>query len=156
MMRKEKTHLLFLPFLATLIVLTVWAAVPPQVRAQCTDPQNPQWCPSTNNCIPARDLCLLEATPGGVNVIPASGFANLQGFFQYINVGMWKWAFSIGIAIAVLNGTFAGFQIVMSSGDSGIIASAKTRFIWSAVGLIMLLLTGVILQFLNPTGFRNL
>lgn len=110
-------------------------------------------------CISERDLCILEPIPGsGIagSCISASETANLGAFLKYVNSGVWTWAFSIGIALAVLNGTIGSLQIVLSGGDSGKVEAGKTRFIWSAVGLILLLLSGVILQFLNPKGFVNL
>lgn len=81
------------------------------------------------------------------------GGAPLQIFFDYINTGLWQWAFMMGVAIAVLNGTIGGLQIVMSNGDSGKVDAGKTRFISSTIGLVMLLLSGVILEFINPIGF---
>ncbi len=61
----------------------------------------------------------------------------------------------MGVAIAVLNGVIGGFQIVMSNGDSGKVDAGKTRFISSAIGLVVLLLSGVILNFINPSGFTT-
>jgi hypothetical protein len=117
------------------------------------DGDKPQDC--NGKCIGANDLCILEPLPGGVSVITAE---DLQGggisvFFYYVNNGVWQWAFSIGVAIAVLQGTVAGFQIVTSNGDSGKIGAAKERFLWATFGLLVLLLSGVILNFINPLGF---
>jgi hypothetical protein len=112
--------------------------------------------PCNGRCIPERDLCILEPLPGGVDVIPASSTAGLGAFLLYVNSGVWQWAFAIGVALAVLNGTVGGFMIVLSNGDSGKIEAGKSRFFWSGMGLILLLLSGVILEFLNPIGFRNL
>lgn len=72
----------------------------------------------------------------------------MGAFFTYINQGIWGWAFGVAIGIAVLNGTVAGFQIMLGNRDGG-----KERFIWSTVGLLILLLVGVILAFINPEGF---
>lgn len=117
-------------------------------------PVNEQPC--NGRCIPETSLCILEPlpNPGGVvtDEIPAGG-PPLSAFFRYINTGVWQWAFKIGVAIAVLNGTIGGFQIVLSNGDSGKVDLGKKRFLGSAIGLIILLLSGVILEFLNPLGF---
>jgi hypothetical protein len=103
-------------------------------------------------CISEKDLCILEPVPGGPSVVTPGG-APLAIFFNYINSGVWQWAYMMGVAIAVLNGTIGGLQIVMSNGDSGKVENGKSRFIASTVGLVMLLLAGVILEFINPIGF---
>lgn len=66
----------------------------------------------------------------------------------YVNQGLWQWALMIGVALAVLNGTIAGFQIMIGDRDKG-----KERFTWSLVGLVLLLFAGVILAFINPNAF---
>lgn len=113
--------------------------------------------PCNGNCIPETSLCVLEPLPGAnpSGEINSSGF---QVFLDYINgsngsSGVWSWAIKIGVAIAILNGVFGGFQIVMSNGDSSGIDAGKKRFIGSAIGLALLLLSGVILHFINPYGF---
>jgi hypothetical protein len=121
--------------------------------AHAACPVNQQPCGSL--CIDERQLCILEPVPGGATVVDPGG-APLQVFFDYINTGIWQWAFMMGVAIAVLNGTFGGLQIVMSNGDSGKVDAGKTRFISSTLGLIMLLLAGVILEFINPIGFDSI
>lgn len=104
-------------------------------------------------CIPKTSICILEPVPGGPSRIDSGlGF---ETFFFYINNGVWQWAFRIGVAIAVLNGVAGGFRIVMSNGDSSAVEEGKTRFISSAIGLVILLLSGVILNFINPSGFTT-
>ncbi len=129
----------------------------PVAVAQCASPPacaaNQQPCNCF--CIAETDLCILEPLPGSTGVINTSG---LQVFLDYVNgtagsPGLWQWAFRIGVAIAVLNGVFGGFQIVMSNGDSGKVDAGKTRFMSSAIGLAVLFLSGVILHFINPYGF---
>lgn len=120
------------------------------VHAIC--PVNQQPC--NGGCISEQDLCILEPLPGGVTSIPSGG-SPLAPFFYYVNLGVWQWAFYMGVAIAILNGTAGGFQIVLSNGDSGKVDLGKKRFIGSAIGLIILLLSGVILEFLNPCGFTT-
>lgn len=114
-------------------------------------PVNTQPC--NGQCINERALCILEPLPGGPSSIPPGGIG-LQTFFYYVNNGVWQWAFRMGVAIAVLNGVVGGFQMVMSNGDSGKMDAGKKRFIGSAMGLILLLLSATILQFLNPIGFQ--
>ncbi|HRH92975.1 MAG TPA: hypothetical protein PKV72_00410 [Candidatus Peribacteria bacterium] len=109
-----------------------------------------KYCPGAGGCIGEGDLCLLEPTPGGVSYIPASAASSMGAFFLYINQGIWAWAFGVAIGITVLNGTFAGFQIMLGNREAG-----KERFMWSTIGLLILLLSGTILAFINPAGFTS-
>ena len=131
---------------ATFLMLQVASAI-----AACPPDQQP----CNGSCIAETDLCILEPLPGASAVITSSGF---QVFLDYVNgtagsPGVWQWAFRVGVAIAILNGVFGGFQIVMSNGDSSGIDAGKKRFIGSAIGLAVLILSGVILHFINPYGF---
>lgn len=117
-----------------------------------------QSCPlDTQNCngkcIPASDLCLLAGTPGGIMSIPANMVANLGAFFLYVNEGFWSWAFATVIGIAILNGVFGAFQIAASNGNQGSVDAGKARILWSIAGVLILLLAGTILHFINPVGF---
>lgn len=120
-------------------------------------PQQGQQCPAdqqpcNGRCIPETSICILEPLPGGTDEIPSSSIG-LGAFLMYVNTGVWQIIFRMGVAIAVLNGVIGGFQIVLSNDDSGKVDAGKNRFIGSAIGLIILLLTGTILAFLNPVGF---
>jgi hypothetical protein len=77
----------------------------------------------------------------------------MQALFQYINNGMWTWAFSVGVGLAILHGTIGGFEIVLSNGDSSQIDAGRKRLMYAGIGLAILLLAGVILHFINPEGF---
>lgn len=129
-----------------MIALVAFIVCSAGVQAVYADKPCPSCGPGAT--IGDRDLCLLEPTPGGVCYIPASTTGNMGAFFTYINQGIWGWAFGVAIGIAVLNGTVAGFQIMLGDRDSG-----KERFMWSTIGLLVLLLAGVILAFINPAGF---
>ncbi len=135
------------------VVLAVTFAVSLSGTAFACSGSLPKAC--NGGCIGPDDTCLLEPVPGGVSYISASASAGLGGLYQYINGGMWNLIFGMGVAVAVLNGAAGGLMIVLSNGDSNMIGKGKTRFLWSGVGLIMLLLSGVILQFINPLGFLN-
>lgn len=113
---------------------------------------NQKYCPAAGQCISTQDLCLLEPTPGGVSYIPASTTSNMGAFLTYINNGIWYWAFGVAIGIAVLNGTVAGFQIMMGGPN---VEKGKERFMWATIGLLLLLLSGTILAFINPQGFTS-
>lgn len=140
-------------FCRRLLVVTAFVLFVQTAHGACPVDQQP--CPTRsdpNRCISEKSLCILEPIPGGATVVEPGG-APLQIFYNYVNGGLWQWAFRIGVAIAVLNGTFGGLQIVMSNGDSGKVDAGKMRFIASTIGLVMLLLSGVILEFINPIGF---
>ena len=130
----------------------------------CNDPDAGQYCqPCNGTCIYETDICILEPLPGGTDMItPAEASNPLGAFLTYINVGgadganLWTWAFRVGVAIAVLNGVIGGLQIAISNGDSGKIEEGKSRIIWSIAGLLLLLLSGVFLEFINPFGFENI
>jgi hypothetical protein len=113
--------------------------------------------PCNNRCVPQEFLCILEPIPGmlGRDIITPAEARSGGAFFAYVNSGVWQWIFGFGVAMAVLNGTVGGLQIVLSNGDSGKSEAGKSRFIWATLGLIMLLLAGVILEFINPLGFTN-
>lgn len=108
-------------------------------------------------CIPETYLCILEPFPGMPNYFtPAQTAGPLGAFITYVNTGVWQWAFRIAVAFAVFNGVGGGFDIVLSNGDSGKIDAGKQKLIWSGIGLIILLLSGALLEFFNPTGFKSI
>ncbi|OGJ61104.1 hypothetical protein A3A67_04860 [Candidatus Peribacteria bacterium RIFCSPLOWO2_01_FULL_51_18] len=124
---------------------------------QTTCKEGTRYCQPAGQCIGVNDLCILEPPPGYnyTRQSPPGAAWGLEAFNKYINGGVWTWVFAMGVAIAILNGVYAGFQIVMSNGDPGIIGQAKERFVWTTIGLIVLILTGVIMNFLNPYAFTN-
>jgi|GEM_PF-3427585 len=105
--------------------------------------------------IPFTSICIMEPFPGGVDEIPSGGIG-LDAFFYYINNGVWQFVYRVGVAATVFAGVLGGLKIVLSNGDSGKIDEGKKMFISSIIGLTVLLLAGVILEFLNPIGFDNL
>lgn len=108
-------------------------------------------------CISKKSICILEPLPEStITEITAADTRDLSAFYRYVNEGgVWSWVFGVGIGAAVTGGVIAGLQIVLSNGDSGKIEAGKNRFLWSTVGLLLLLLAGVILQFINRIGFQN-
>lgn len=105
------------------------------------------------SCISINDICILEPIPGGPTTISSSETANLGALLKYLNGGLWTWALRIGVAIAVLQGAVAGLQIVTQGPDK--VAEAKDRFKWAVIGLLMLLMAGAIMQFINPVAFSQ-
>ena len=120
---------------------------------------NPAVCPTccqdcNNECISTKNLCILEPLPGGPSYLNPTT-APFQNFKDYVNNGLWQFMFTMGVAIAVLNGVIGGLQIVFSNGDSGAIDKGKHRLMWSALGLILLIMAGVVMEFINPVAFKN-
>lgn len=113
--------------------------------------QKEQCC--RDQCIPVNCICILEPLPGGVKTICPNDTQPLEPFFLYVNKGLWEWAFGVGIAIAVLQGVVAGFQI--TTGGQAKMEAGKERFMWAVLGLLMLLFAGAILSFINPEGFEQ-
>jgi hypothetical protein len=137
--------------LLIIVIAPILGITSPSVLAQnCNKDQ--QRC--NGRCIPSTSICILEPLPGGVDEIPSGGIG-FSAFFMYLNNGMWQLIYKIGVAATVFSGVLGGFQIIVSNGDSGKIDAGKSRFIHSIIALIVLLLAGVILEFLNPSGFTN-
>jgi hypothetical protein len=143
-------HFLLRRVLLLTLCLPLFLSVVSSVVYACN--QDEQHC--NGRCIPSTSICILEPLPGGVDEIPSGGIG-LEAFYYYINNGVWQLVYKIGVASAVFSGVLGGFQIIISNGDSGKIDAGKNRFIASTIALIVLLLAGVILSFLNPVGFVN-
>lgn len=143
---RTKTHTaprLLALLLAVALSTLMFVLQMPAVGAQC----------------PKDTICILEPVPGsklpGGNQIPADTPDVFELYLWGGNgaLGLWHWALGTGIAIAVLNCTVAGYQIVLSNGDPGMIGNGKTRFMWATIGLMILFLAGTLLNFINPSGF---
>ncbi len=120
------------------------------VFAQC--PANTQDC--NGSCIPETALCILEPLPGMPNQFPAVLASEPLGpLYAYLNAG-WPFIVRIAIAIGVLNGVYGGFQVITSNGDSGKLDAAKEKLLWTALGIVLFVLAGVLLKFLNPYAFQ--
>jgi hypothetical protein len=130
----------------------LWMASFAPVFAQC--PSNTQDC--NGACIPETALCILEPIPGMPNQFPASLASQPLGpFYAYINAA-WPFIVRIAIAIGVLNGVYGGFKVITSNGDSGALDAAKEKLLWTALGIVLFVLSGVLLNFLNPDVFKVL
>lgn len=73
-------------------------------------------------------------------------------FFTYFNM---SWPLIVGSAagIGVLQSLYGGIQIMLSGSDSGRLEEGKSRLLWALAGLIMIGLSGMILETLNPVFF---
>lgn len=111
--------------------------------------------PCGNMCMDTSCVCLLEPLPGGQNMLcPADTTFGGSLFFQYLNVGgMFSWGLGLGAALAILNVTIGGFQIMTGGADPAAVEAGKVRIFGSILGLIFLMFAGVILNFINPLFF---
>lgn len=75
-------------------------------------------------------------------------------FFYYWNL-FYPYVIGLGGAIAVLMGLIGGLEIMTAGGDQGKRSAGMNRFMMSVGGLILLLLSSLILNLLNPTFFRQ-
>ncbi len=135
------------------VVMNLWL-----IPSEKSTAANPPTVP-TQDCngkpISLKDICILEPLPGG----PPSFSPSTKPFaifWSYINGGLWELMIGIGVGSAVFTGVMAGLQIVFGNGDPGAIDKAKGKIMWSIVGLIILLMAGVIMSFINPIAFKNI
>ncbi len=84
----------------------------------------------------------LEAEPG------------LGTFFTYFNL-IWPWIIGCAAGIAVLQCLIGGMQMMMSGGDSGKREEGKTKLMWAIAGLLLIGLSGVILETINPLFYTQ-
>ena len=149
-----RSSLLTVYSLSILAVVLCGISAVPNARAEDTCDAGKYKCHDA--CIPEKDLCLLEPLGDGAPIsIPADQTMKLGAIRYYINAGngLWKIILSMGAALAVLQGIVAGFQIAY--GGQASLDQAKSRFTWAVIGLLMLMLSGVLLTFINPIGFSS-
>lgn len=86
-------------------------------------------------------------------ISPTSGkpFQTLQEYFGI----SWPWIIGSAAGIAVLWAIVGGMEIMLSGSDSGMRDRGKGRFINAIVGLLVIGLSGMILEILNPVFFQQ-
>jgi hypothetical protein len=87
-------------------------------------------------------------------VLAGGGNAAILGPFTAYLSAAWPFIVRIAIAIGILNCMIGGFKIITSAGDSGALEEGKQKLLWTALGIVIFVLSGVILNFLNPTAFE--
>lgn len=75
-------------------------------------------------------------------------------FFDYFNHA-WPWVIGSAAGIGVLQALIGGVQIMLSGGKAGK-EEGKTRLLWALAGLLMVGLSGLILETLNPLFYNQL
>jgi len=82
---------------------------------------------------------------------PTSGKPFLA-FEEYFRIS-WPWIIGCAAGIAVFWALFGGIEIMISGSDSGLRDKGKDRFINALTGLLVIGLSGMILETLNPVFF---
>lgn len=97
-----------------------------------------------------KGIKLLEGINGTNTLAPQAG---LGTFFQYVAL-LYPWVLGTAAGITLLYGLIGGVTIMMSGGDSGKEEEGKNKLRQAIMGLLLVIFSGVILNFLNPTFFR--
>jgi hypothetical protein len=90
---------------------------------------------------------------GGVTEIPTAGQSGFGVFYAYFNL-LYPWAVGLMSAIAVLMGLWGGIQIMVSGSNESGRQEGVNRLMMSIGGLLLLLFSSTILNWLNPTFFQ--
>lgn len=75
-------------------------------------------------------------------------------FFTYFNIG-WPWVIGSAAGIAVLQALYGGVLIMLFGSDSGKKEEGKQKIMWALAGLLMIGLSGAILETLNPFFYQQ-
>lgn len=100
-----------------------------------------------------KPITLLEPLPGGIAFIPVS----LTSPFGMINIylnPMVTWGIGIAAGLAILMIIVGGLQMMLSGGSPEGMGSGKQRIISAIFGLIFLVFSAAILNFLNAYYYR--
>lgn len=84
-------------------------------------------------------------------VLSKGGTALIYGYIGMI----YKWAASIVGVISITVIILSGIQMSASGGDPEALSKAKTRIVQSLSGIIILFLSGIILNTINPNFFTS-
>jgi hypothetical protein len=125
--------------------LAVWA---PSVYAQGQQS-------SQSLVIPPANLPLLQPLDDNTGFLTTMNANDaMEAFINYFNLS-WPWVIGTAAGIAVLQALVGGVQIMMSGSDSGARGEGKNRLMWALAGLLMIGLSGMFLEILNPLYFRQ-
>ncbi len=125
--------------------------------AQGNPPQNPQNPPQNNQplVIPPANLPLLQPLDDDTGFLTmTNGNDALEAFMDYFNLS-WPWIIGTAAGVAVLQALIGGIQIMLSGSNSGAREEGKSRLMWALAGLLMIGLSGMFLEILNPLYFRQ-
>jgi hypothetical protein len=100
---------------------------------------------------PINLLAPLDDNPDPITTTSGRPFEALYAYFER----SWPWIIGSAAGIAVLWAIFGGIEIMLSGSDSGMRDRGKDRFKNALAGLLLIGLSGLILQILNPIGFTQ-
>lgn len=95
---------------------------------------------------------LLQPPDDATYTLPSE--PGLGTFFTYFNLA-WPWIIGTAAGIAVLQALIGGMQMMLSGGDSGKTEEGKSKLMWAIAGLLLIGLSGVILETINPLFYRQ-
>ncbi len=98
---------------------------------------------------PINLLAPLDDKPDPIAPVSGQPFVAFQTYFAR----SWPWIVGVAAGIAVLQALIGGIQIMLSGSDSGARGAGKERLMWALAGLLLIGLSGLILQILNPTYY---
>lgn len=75
----------------------------------------------------------------------------LEAFIKYFNIA-WPWVLGCSAGVAVLQAVIGGMQIMLS-GSGNASSAGKERLMWALAGLLLIGLSGMILEILSPIFF---
>jgi hypothetical protein len=166
-MKKPILSLAFIPLMLWVgfsMVLIMWAS---QVEAQggCTPAGGCSGCSEDTDaaCKAAMDgeggspfkferrpINLMQPLGSKTTLDPEPG---IGVFFTYFN-DIWPYIIGIAAGIAVLQALVGGVQIMLSA-NGGMKEEGKSRIQWALAGLLLIGLSGAILEMINPIFFKQ-
>lgn len=99
-------------------------------------------------------IWLLQPLDNSSAPISATGGQPFQAFSTYFTRS-WPWVIGSAAGIAVLQALVGSIQIMMSGSDSGMRDAGKSRLLWALAGLLLIGLSGLILEIINPIFYHQ-
>lgn len=132
-----------------LAFLTLLIVVPMTVGAQGNPPPAPNNQPLV---IKKANLPLIQPLDDRTRSLNTTNANDaLEAFIKYFNIA-WPWVLGCAAGIAVLQALVGGMQIMLSGSSNGS-SAGKERIMWALAGLLLIGLSGLILEILNPTYY---
>lgn len=124
------------------LLITVYLMTPGLVQAQSSS--------SSAGGGGSRMLMLLEGIGGTNSLTPKPGLGTL---FDYIGL-LYPWIVGTAAGVALFYGVWGGITIMFYAGNSQKEEDGKNMLRQAVMGLLLIIFSGVILNFLNPTFFK--
>ena len=101
---------------------------------------------------PAGTIKLLEPI-NGLGCMPV-GSGPLGSFYAYFGV-LYPWIVGTSAGMAILWGVIGGAEMILNAGEQGKYEEGKQKLMNSMIGLLIIIFSGMILNFLNPSFYLN-